>query len=160
MHGKTDGCQTDPENEQISGTRIQKMETEAANGHQRASNGATWVTEDIKGNKRGHSGVPWRDQMEPQRPIRGEKQANMGPTGLQKGVRKGSKSETLEKLKIELPLQRELVSPRKDTPSGPIKLGPLPAAWKRGSKNAPKRHMSPRWSAERPKWRLHWHGGA
>ena len=42
--------------------------------------------------------------MEPQKPIGDEKQANMGPTGLQKGVRKGSKSETLEKLKIELPL--------------------------------------------------------
>ena len=42
--------------------------------------------------------------MEPQKPIGDEKQANMGPTGLQKGVRKGAKSETLEKLKIELSL--------------------------------------------------------
>ena len=46
--------------------------------------------------------VPCRRQMEPQTPIGDEKQANMGPTRLQKGVRKGSKSETLEKLKIEL----------------------------------------------------------
>ena len=45
--------------------------------------------------------------MESQKPLGDEKQASMGPTGLQKGVRKGSKSETLEKLKIELPLQRE-----------------------------------------------------
>ena len=44
--------------------------------------------------------------MEPQVAIGDEKEANMGPTELQKGVRKGSKSETLEKLKIELPLQR------------------------------------------------------
>ena len=54
--------------------------------------------------------------MEPQKPIGDEKQANMGPTGLQKGVRKGSKSETLEKLKIELPLQRELNPACRRTP--------------------------------------------
>ena len=40
--------------------------------------------------------------MGPQVAIGDEKEANMGPTGLQKGVRKYSKSETLEKLKIEL----------------------------------------------------------
>ena len=49
-------------------------------------------------------------------PIGDEKQANMGPTGLQKGVRKESKSETLEKLKIELSLQRELRSAHKRAP--------------------------------------------
>ena len=54
--------------------------------------------------------------MGPQKPIGDEKQANMGPTGLQKGVRKGSKSETLEKLKIELPLQRELSSAHERAP--------------------------------------------
>ena len=48
--------------------------------------------------------------MGPQVAIGDEKEANMGPTGLQKGVRKQSKSETLEKLKIELPLRRELSS--------------------------------------------------
>ena len=54
--------------------------------------------------------------MGPQKPIGDEKEANMGPTGLQTGVRKGSKSETLEKLKIELPLQRELRSAHERTP--------------------------------------------
>ena len=54
--------------------------------------------------------------MEPQKPIGDEKQANMGPTGLQKGVRKGSKSETLEKLKIELSLQLELRSAHERAP--------------------------------------------
>ena len=48
--------------------------------------------------------------MGPQTPIGDEKEANKGPTWVQKGVRKGSKSKTLEKLKIELPLQRELNS--------------------------------------------------
>ena len=40
--------------------------------------------------------------MGPQVAIGDEKEASMGPTSLQKGVRKGSKSETLEKLKIEI----------------------------------------------------------
>ena len=60
--------------------------------------------------------VPWKGQMDPQKPIGDEKQATMGPTGLQKGVRKGSKSETFEKLKIELPLQRELRSGHERAP--------------------------------------------
>ena len=54
--------------------------------------------------------------MGPQVAIGDEKKADMGPTSLQKGVRKGSKSETLEKLKIELPLQRELSSARDKAP--------------------------------------------
>ena len=48
--------------------------------------------------------------MGPQVAIGDEKEADMGPTSLQKGVRKGSKSETLEKLKIELSPARELRS--------------------------------------------------
>ena len=57
--------------------------------------------------------------MGPQVAIGDEKKANMGPTSLKKGVRKGSKSETLEKLKIELSPGRELSSayerkPRKE----------------------------------------------
>ena len=39
--------------------------------------------------------------MRPQVAIGDEKEANMGPKSLQKGVRKESKSEALEKLKIE-----------------------------------------------------------
>ena len=63
--------------------------------------------------------------MEPQTPIGDEKQTNMGPTGIQKGVRKGSKSETLEKLKIELPLQRELRSDHERAPQWSLKTGSL-----------------------------------
>ena len=69
-----------------------------------------------RGNRR-HLRRQKRSQRGPMERPNNEKQANMNPTGLQKGVRKRSKSKTLEKLKIELPLQRE---PR---PSGPIKLG-------------------------------------
>ena len=54
--------------------------------------------------------------MESQRPIGDEKQANIGPTGLQKDIRKGSKSKTLDKLKIELPLQRGLRSAHERAP--------------------------------------------
>ena len=54
--------------------------------------------------------------MGPQVAIGDEKEANMGPTRLQKGVRKGSKSETLEKLKIELSPGRELSSAHERTP--------------------------------------------
>ena len=54
--------------------------------------------------------------MGPQTPIGFEKEVNMGPTGVQEDVRKGSKSETLEKLKIELPLQPELTSGHERAP--------------------------------------------
>ena len=60
--------------------------------------------------------------MEPQKPIVDEKEANMGPTWVQKGVRKRSKSETLLEVKIELLLQQERSSAR-DRANGPSKLG-------------------------------------
>ena len=40
--------------------------------------------------------------MGPQVAIGDEKEANMDPIRLQRSIRKGSKSETLEKLKIKL----------------------------------------------------------
>ena len=54
--------------------------------------------------------------MRPQTPLGEEKQANVGPTWVQKGVKKEQKSETLEKLKIELSLQRELSSAHEGAP--------------------------------------------
>ena len=54
--------------------------------------------------------------MEPQTPIGDEKQANMRPTWVQKGTKKGSKGETLKKLKIELSPARELSSAHGSTP--------------------------------------------
>ena len=54
--------------------------------------------------------------MGPEKPIGDDKEANMDPTGLQTGVRKGSKSETLEKLKIELSLQQKLSSAYEKAP--------------------------------------------
>ena len=62
--------------------------------------------------------------MGPQVAIGDEKEANMGPTRLQKGVRKGSKSETLEKLKIELPLQREISSAHERAPQRAPQVDP------------------------------------
>ena len=62
--------------------------------------------------------------MGPEKPIGDEKQDNMGPTGLQTGVRKGSKSETLEKLKIELPLQREPRSAHERAPQRAPQVDP------------------------------------
>ena len=52
--------------------------------------------------QKGHNGVPWEGQMGPQVAISDEKEAHTGPTSFQKGARKKSKSETLEKLKIKL----------------------------------------------------------
>ena len=54
--------------------------------------------------------------MEPQRPLGDEQQANMGPTWVQKGIKKGSKGEALKKLKIELLPRRELRSAHKRAP--------------------------------------------
>ena len=54
--------------------------------------------------------------MEPQKPIGDEKQANMGPTRFQKGVKKGSKWEALKLLKIELSPRRELSSAHERAP--------------------------------------------
>ena len=38
----------------------------------------------------GLSGGPRQEQMQPQTPIGDEKQASMGPTGIRKGIKKGS----------------------------------------------------------------------
>ena len=61
-----------------------------------------------------------------------------------KGVRKVSKSETLEKLKIELPLSR------KGTPSGTSKLGRSRETQKYRPKGDPKSKVDPRGAKSGP----------
>ena len=116
VHGKTDGCQTDPENEQISGTRTPKMETE----------GSKWAPKNQQwrhlGDKR-HLRKQKRPQRGPMERPNGAQDADWrrkaskhGSNRAPKRCQKGSKSETLKKLKIELPLQRELSSAHERAP--------------------------------------------
>ena len=106
---KTEGRKADLENEQISATRTPKMEPECSKWLRRTSKKGPMSQQwrhlgngrHLKKQKRPQRG-PWEGQMGPQTPIGDDKEANKGPTWVQKGVRKGSKSETLEKLKIKL----------------------------------------------------------
>ena len=106
---KTEGCKADLENEQISATRTPKMEPECSKWLRRKSKKGPRSQQCRHLGNRRHLRRQKRPQRGPMgRPngaqvaIGDEKEANMGPTSLQKGVRKGSKLETLEKLKIEL----------------------------------------------------------
>ena len=120
---KTTKRKADLENEQISATRTPKMEPESSKWLRRTSKKGPMSQQWRRLGHRRHlrrqrslRACPWKDQMGSQTPIGDEKQANKGPTWVQKGIRKGSKSKTLEKLKIELPLQRELSSAHGRTP--------------------------------------------
>ena len=99
----------DLDNEQISATRTPKMEPECSKWLRRTSKKGPRSRQCRHlGNRRylrkqkRPQRVPMGRPNGPQVAIGDEKEANMGPIRLQKGVRKGSKSETLEKLKIEL----------------------------------------------------------
>ena len=103
--------------------------------------GAAEVTEDIRGSKRGPVDAHGGTKQGP----KNEKQANMGPTRIQKGVKKGSKWEVLKKLKIEaLACTRAQFSAWRDTPNGASKLGRSREAQKWGPRSAQKPQMSAR----------------
>ena len=113
---KPDGRQVDLENQQVRATRMQKMEPENSTWLPRASKKEPMSQKWRRlGNKRHLRKHKWRSQMETQKPIGDEKEAIMANRAPKK-FQKRSKSETLEKLKIELPLQRELSSAHERPP--------------------------------------------
>ena len=95
---KTDGRKADLEHKQISAMRTPKMEPESSKWLRRTSKKGPMSQQwrhlgngrHLRKHKRRQRG-PWKGQMEPQRPLGAEKQAKMGPTGVQRGGKKESK---------------------------------------------------------------------